>query len=206
MKVTAATASDADSVVDLLVRAFANDNQMRYFFGEVAADRRVLAREFFSILLGARMALGMPAHVLKDEERLAGLVMGYDTRRLAWPSACERRWQMLLERQAGLADRIDRVDQFVGRCAPTEPHFYLGVLGVDPACQGRGAGSRLIEAFCRLSDQYPDSQGVFLETAETGNAEYYQRRGFEPAGSIALNESYNLHCLFRPRHKQGGLI
>src|SRR5579871_5929180 len=57
------------------------------------------------------------------------------------------------------------------------PHAYLWFLGVTPAAQGHGIGSRLLKAKC---DQL-DATGTpaFLETATERNLALYRRHGFE---------------------------
>jgi ribosomal protein S18 acetylase RimI-like enzyme len=61
---------------------------------------------------------------------------------------------------------------------PTDrPHAYLWFLGVAPALQGHGIGSRLLaSAGARL-----DAEGLpaYLETGTTRNVALYRRHGFE---------------------------
>ena len=60
---------------------------------------------------------------------------------------------------------------------PTEPHFYLGVLGVAPLNQGAGLGQILLEPVLAACDQ-----GGFvahLESSNPRNHGFYQRLGFE---------------------------
>jgi ribosomal protein S18 acetylase RimI-like enzyme len=52
------------------------------------------------------------------------------------------------------------------------------VLGVAPAAQGRGIGSRLLDEQLSRSDAAGES--VYLETGKEANVEWYRARGFEP--------------------------
>jgi ribosomal protein S18 acetylase RimI-like enzyme len=56
------------------------------------------------------------------------------------------------------------------------PHWYLGLLGVAPAAQGRGHGSNLVSAMLDRCD----SQGLrcCVDTANQENTTFYQRFGF----------------------------
>jgi ribosomal protein S18 acetylase RimI-like enzyme len=58
-----------------------------------------------------------------------------------------------------------------------QPHWYLGVLGVDPAMQGRGIGSALIAPVLDRADaaRLP----CYLETEKEINVAFYRRHGFE---------------------------
>jgi len=58
----------------------------------------------------------------------------------------------------------------------TRPHEYLWFLGVSPAAQGHGVGSRLLKAETDRLDEA--GRGGFLETATPRNVPLYQRHGF----------------------------
>ena len=63
------------------------------------------------------------------------------------------------------------------RAHPTEPHWYLVVLGVHPDAQGRGLGTAVMEPSLARADE----QGLpcHLETSDPANAAFYERFGFE---------------------------
>lgn len=65
----------------------------------------------------------------------------------------------------------------VGKLHPQTPHYYLEYLGVEPAWQGQGLGSRLLEELTRRADAR--GVGCYLETATRRNVPLYQRFGFE---------------------------
>lgn len=57
------------------------------------------------------------------------------------------------------------------------PHWHLGPVGVDPARQGQGVGSALMQAFCAHVDARGDA--AWLETDKPTNVRFYERFGFE---------------------------
>lgn len=63
-----------------------------------------------------------------------------------------------------------------------EPHFYLLALGVDPAQQGRGLGSRLLAPVLARCDA--EGKRAYLETARADNVLFYTRHGFEVDGVV----------------------
>lgn len=69
---------------------------------------------------------------------------------------------------------------------PTEPHWYLPMIGVDPAMHGRGHGSALLKHTLRLCDE----QGLpaYLESSKPQNIPFYERHGFEPIATIAPDD------------------
>ncbi len=66
-------------------------------------------------------------------------------------------------------------DQAHARAVPG-PHWYLWGLGVEPAAQGHGIGSRLLEPVLARAD----AEGVpcYLETETERNVAFYERAGF----------------------------
>ncbi len=65
---------------------------------------------------------------------------------------------------------------------PAEPHWYLSVIGTDPAHQGSGAGGALVRA---MTDRC-DAEGLpaYLESSKESNHAFYARFGFEVVGEI----------------------
>lgn len=64
------------------------------------------------------------------------------------------------------------------------PHWYLSLLGTDPAHQGLGIGSALLRG---VTDRC-DDEGVpaFLESSKEANVSYYARHGFEVTDVVHL--------------------
>ncbi|MEA2309460.1 MAG: hypothetical protein QOI65_1746 [Thermoleophilaceae bacterium] len=60
---------------------------------------------------------------------------------------------------------------------PPEPHWYLEILGVDPAHQRAGVGRALIEPLLDLCDG--EAQPAYLETQKRDNLSWYAHAGFE---------------------------
>ncbi|HVY28363.1 MAG TPA: GNAT family N-acetyltransferase [Polyangiaceae bacterium] len=67
------------------------------------------------------------------------------------------------------------MDALHARYAP-EPHFYLSILGVDPARQGQGLGRELLSPMLERCDR--ERRRIYLETAQPKNVPYYERHGF----------------------------
>ena len=57
------------------------------------------------------------------------------------------------------------------------PHWYLLIIGVEPARQGQGVGSRLIQSVLTQADR--DRLPCYLETTNEHNLAFYQKHGFE---------------------------
>jgi ribosomal protein S18 acetylase RimI-like enzyme len=66
---------------------------------------------------------------------------------------------------------------------PEAPHWYLSMIGVDPARQGRGLGSALLKHCLGV---LVDAEGAiaYLESSNPKNVPLYERFGFEVIGQI----------------------
>jgi len=102
-----------------------------------------------------------------------------------------------------LPSRLSAINA-VDRNHPTEPHYYLFFMGVDPDRQGRGLGSLL------LSDMLTrcDAEGMpsYLEATKEDLVGYYARYGYRaleplplPHGAPTLYPMWRTPSSQRPR-------
>jgi ribosomal protein S18 acetylase RimI-like enzyme len=77
-----------------------------------------------------------------------------------------------------LAAYLSYADELHARFAPA-PHWYLWVIGVEPAHQGRGIGGRLLQPILAQADA--DGLPCYLETEGERNIRFYERHGFKVA-------------------------
>jgi len=59
---------------------------------------------------------------------------------------------------------------------PATPHYYVYAVGVRPAFQGRGLGTRLMQPLLNRADA--EQAPVYLESANERNLTFYRRLGF----------------------------
>jgi len=103
-------------------------------------------------------------HALRFGEQLS--LLPAFARVMGWPAL--PRFSRFLECAQRLHERL----------APL-PHYYLFMLGVDPAAQRRGIGSQLLEPVLARCDE--EQKVAYLETARAENVPYYARHGFQVA-------------------------
>lgn len=74
-------------------------------------------------------------------------------------------------------------------------HWYLAILGTDPAHQGHGVGSALITA---VTDRC-DGEGLpaYLESSKEQNVPFYARHGFEVTSVLERPEAPPLWLMWR---------
>jgi ribosomal protein S18 acetylase RimI-like enzyme len=199
MKITAASPSDVDEAVGRLATAFAND-PITGFLLQKSQGYRERVTQFFSLLMRARIALEMPVLVARGARGIDGATMGYTTAPPDWPADLTEEWASFEKAIPGLPDRMAIYDEVAAKFKPQAPHYYLGVIGTDPASQGAGVGSQLLKSFCELSASDPLSSGVYLETAQESNLRFYERGGFVETGRGNLGDA-TLWCMYLP-HKR----
>ena len=70
---------------------------------------------------------------------------------------------------------------------PTEPHWYLPLIGADPAHQGQGHGTALMAYALAQCDR--DRLPAYLESTNPRNISLYKRHGFEAIGTVQVGTS-----------------
>lgn len=87
------------------------------------------------------------------------------------------------------------IDEQMNRYHPREPHWYLVIMGVEPARQGQGIGSKLLGHTLALCDQ--DSTLAYLESTNPKNIPLYKHYGFELLGIIQVGDAPPIYPMLR---------
>lgn len=82
---------------------------------------------------------------------------------------------------------LSAVMEEMGHAHPEEPHWYLPMIGVDPAMHSRGVGSALLRHALARADA--DGVPAYLESSNPRNIDLYQRHGFEILRTIQVGSS-----------------
>jgi ribosomal protein S18 acetylase RimI-like enzyme len=171
------TPGDLGALGGVLGRAYADDPIWSWVYPQPDRSRR-LARMFRSLLDATR---DRGATVLTDQARRGAAI---------WQRSDDRSLGVLGNLRMGTTmmasgARIRRsyaVMRAIERRHPQEPHWYLAVLGTDPAHQGEGVGSALVRHV--VDDQANISEPAYLETETEANVPFYERHGFEVIGQL----------------------
>lgn len=187
---SARSESEQQAVVAVITLAFSTDPMARWTFPEPATYLRVwpeVTRAFGDkgfahgaahlAAGGAAAAMWLPPGVYPDGERLTAVIEEHA------PS----------EQQADLK----RVFAQMETHHPSEPCWYLPLIGVDPISQGRGYGSALLRYALEQCDR--DGMPAYLESSSPRNIPLYQRHGFEIIGTIQAGTSPTVVPMLR-RH------
>lgn len=77
-----------------------------------------------------------------------------------------------------------------------EPHHYFAHIGVAPAAQGKGLGSRLMSPTLGACDR--DGLSAYLEASSERSAALYERLGFRLVRELSVGGSPPLRLMVRP--------
>ena len=193
MEVRLATASDIPELSRTLGRAFDDDPVMAHLIPRDA--RRHAERLARFMLLGSKGAVA-EGTVYTTAELSGGAVWRAPNRwkvptRQLLPDLPALVWALGRRLPVGMATL-----QTLERHHPTEPHWYLEILGTEPAEQGKGIGSALMAPVLERCD----SEGLpaYLESSKERNVPYYERHGFRVTGELGLPKGGPpLWCMWR---------
>jgi ribosomal protein S18 acetylase RimI-like enzyme len=177
-----ATHADVPELARMLTRAFLDDPVAAWAFPPERHRPRALER-----FQRRRMLQLLDEEEVWTSEDLACAAL--------W--APPGRWRSTLREDAELAECFAH-PRLIGRLPlalfgwlglerkhPAKPaHFYLAVLGTDPAHQGRGLGSALMAPVLEQCDR--DGLGAYLESSKERNIDFYARHGFRVVEEIRL--------------------
>ena len=90
----------------------------------------------------------------------------------------------------------------VERSHPRTPdHWYLAVLGTEPAQQGRGYGSAALAAVLGRCDR--EGIPAYLESSTFDNIPFYARPGFQVRGTLRLLRGPTVYPMWREPLQNG---
>lgn len=93
-------------------------------------------------------------------------------------------------------DTAFEVFEQMGAFHPREPHWYLPLIGVEPAKQGQGHGAALMAKALRVCDA--TRMPAYLEASSLRSVPFYMAQGFEPVGKIAVGACPPIIPMVRP--------
>lgn len=186
--VKSATTSDITDVVAVAVLAFSTDPIARWLYPE--PDQYLTYFPQFVKTFGGQAFEQNTAYYLDDFVGAA----------LWFPPRVEPDAEPLIDLiQQSVAEQ-DQADLFafleqMGHYHPTEPHWYLSLLGVEPNRQSKGYGSVLIQNILQECDR--TQTPAYLESSNPRNVPFYQRHGFEVIGTIQTSTSPTMFPMIR---------
>ena len=188
--------SDIPALARVLGRAFQQDPVISWL--QPDADRRAAALPgFFGAMARHHFLAGGGAEIASADSRVAAAAL--------WDPP--GRWEQTSREQLAMLPAVIRAFRGrlgVGRALtdqmkavhPEEPHWYLAVVGSDPAARGEGFGGALLRS--RLDRCDAEAAPAYLESSNADNVPYYVRFGFEVTGEVTVPDGGpTLWCMWR---------
>jgi GNAT superfamily N-acetyltransferase len=177
---TIASEAEINHAIATLVLAFGTDPVARWMYREpdqylLHAPRlfRALGASSFAACAAQRtsdglgVALWLPPAVAGDDETLEAVIAE----------------SIVKEKQADVGAVFERTERY----RPTEPHWYLSLIGVEVLHRNKGCGAALLEHGLRQCDR--EHRPAYLWSSNPQNTSLYQRHGFEVVATIQVGSS-----------------
>jgi ribosomal protein S18 acetylase RimI-like enzyme len=184
-----ASAAEHDRAVSAMVLAFVRDPVMRWMYPGPAD----YLRHFPHFV----RAFGGPAF----SSGTAWLAEGGGGAALWLPTDVHPDGEAIERHVFGSVDRakhetVGRILERMDELHPEEPHWYLSVIGVDAAHQGRGLGAQLLRDALERCDA--EGRIAYLESSNPANLSLYERHGFRVMGEIRVGDAPVVTPMLRP--------
>ena len=180
LSINTVTPSEVDRAIDGIVLSFCADPLFRYVYPDAGGYLRYSPEVVKAFCGGAfehgtafyvedflGAALWLPPDVHPDENAMGELLQK------TIPEQIQEDFFALFEQ--------------MGSYHPDEPHWYLPLIGVDPAQQNKGYGSALLKRSLVECDR--GNKLAYLESTNPRNIPLYERHGFEVLGTLQVGTS-----------------
>lgn len=183
---------DVPQVIEVLVKAFADDPLLAPLFPAGEAEREQRLRAFFRLDVPRSQRLGA-AWTTSDGAGAAVWFPPGSWKPSAWeglrttPTAVRA-----FGRRLGLASKVLAALQ---EHHPQQPHWYLCYLGAAPGRQSQGLGTALLRPVLERCDR--EGLSAYLEATSRRNQELYRRHGFADRAPFTLPGGSTAYPMWR---------
>jgi ribosomal protein S18 acetylase RimI-like enzyme len=181
--------SEIDQAIAKLVLAFSSDPVARWMYDDAHQYLTHIPRLFRTLGAssfeagaaqrtsdGLGVALWLPPGVLGNADPLESIISE----------------SIASARQAEVGCVFERTEHY----RPTEPHWYLSLIGVEALHRNRGCGAALLEQGLNRCDQ--EHRPAYLWSSNHLNVSLYRRHGFEVLDRIEVGSSPCIFAMLRP--------
>jgi GNAT superfamily N-acetyltransferase len=186
--VTIAGDAEVDHAIATLALAFGTDPVARWMYDDPHQYLQHIPRLFRALATssfeagaaqrtndGLGIAIWLPPGVHGDDGVLEAVIAG----------------SIGGEKQAEVAAVFERTEHY----RPTEPHWYLSLIGVEALHRNNGCGAALLQHRLRQCDR--EHLPAYLWSSNPLNTSLYERHGFEIASTIQVGSSPSIFPMLR---------
>lgn len=195
-QVAAAGPADIAALSHALGRAFFDDPVMTWMLPDPRARRRKLHKLFAALTRHHHLARGGVEVATAGSPDICAAALWDPPGQWRHTTVEELRAAPSMLLAFGTALRRGmQVSDLMKQHHPEEPHWYLAVIGSDPAVRGAGLGHALMSS--RLDRCDAEAAPAYLESSNPDNIGYYQRFGFEVTGELTVPGGPTLYPMWR---------
>jgi GNAT superfamily N-acetyltransferase len=180
--------ADVDHAIATLVLAFATDPVARWMYDGPHQYLRHIPRLFRALGTssfdagaaqrtsdGLGVALWLPPGVHGDDGPIEAVIAE----------------SIAGEKQGDVGAVFERTEHY----RPTEPHWYLSLIGVEALHRNKGCGAALLQHGLRQCDR--EHRAAYLWSSNPLNTSLYERHGCEIVGTIQVGSSPSIFPMMR---------
>lgn len=190
----------------IMSRAFARDPLFLHAFGDPELDRKSRSRAaaFISFMFDKSFLLNEEVWGFFENEILLGTYI------VEKPGLCKlkrfkgalgligRLLPLLFQLPVKTLGFLNSYMRITRSAAPSAPHHYLVMIGVNPEVQGRGIGTAMLLHLLQVVHADNKSHGIALDTENKENVNLYLRRGFALRHEEYIN-ALAVYCMFNQK-------
>jgi GNAT superfamily N-acetyltransferase len=173
VSVRKATADDTTTVASAMANAFGEDPVFCWMSGQADNEKRM--GPFWRAFIKLELARSEHEVFVTEDGTSAAVWKGIDKWKVPQLEMLRAAPAMIASLRTRLIAGLKMITA-MEKVHPTEPHYYLEMLGTRRDRQGKGGGSAVIQAMLDRCD----TEGVpaYLESSNPRNIPFYVRHGF----------------------------
>jgi ribosomal protein S18 acetylase RimI-like enzyme len=158
-------------VEEILFQSFKNNGSINFV---IKQDKRKEQRLRFLLKYSIFSGEQFGKIYLSEDQKACAIILDSEKKKATLGSLF---WEAkLLFKCIGFANlhKVLKRESVLKSTHPKRPFIHLWYIGVDPACQGQGIGSMLLE---QILTEFK-GRTIHLETSNAKNIPFYERQGF----------------------------
>lgn len=184
-----------NEVVEVLACAFRDYPVMRFILRSAGSDYEKHLNALVGFFTEARFARDNMVFGIRENGTLIAAALLDQPEQRSWSDIRKEldKLQSVIGEDA--YGRFQKYEAASAKAEPSEPHYFLGMIGARPEHHGKGYGRILLDRVQDISSKDARSGGVCLETEKESNVNLYRRFGYQ---IISERDLENLHswCLY----------
>lgn len=193
--------SDKEEAVKVLASAFYEYPVMRYVLKSEGAKYEVDLKALIGFICETRLTRNFPLLGIKVNDELVAAAGINEPEKIPIPPDLKIVYSNLRITIGEAA--ITRLESYERKSNPKSldvSHYFLGIIGVKPAHQGKGYARRIIEEVQLMSEAHSLSKGVCLCTEHPSNVPLYEHLGYKVISEADVGEIHTW-AMFRKNRK-----